>query len=50
MTDILSLQELPSLQALGIGALGVIDDGGSCTICSWTCEWTTCLCTSMEAA
>jgi len=41
MDSILSLQELPSLQNLGIGPLGLLEedagDGGSCTVCSYTC-------------
>lgn len=48
MANILMLQEIPSLGALGVEALGAIDDGGSCTVCTWTCDWTTCYCTSIE--
>jgi hypothetical protein len=50
MAAILALQELPTLTALGVEALGLIDDGESCTVCTWTCDWTTCYCTSIEIA
>jgi hypothetical protein len=49
MAGILELQELPSLKTLGVEAYGAIDDG-SCTVCTWTCDWTNCFCTSMEIA
>lgn len=47
MSNVLALQDLPSIGVFGLEAIAP-DDGEGCTICTWTCDWTTCYCTSIE--